>query len=101
MKISKTLITRLETLSHIELSSDSRDKITPQLQAIIAYINQLNKLDTSCVQPAHLGTSDETLAMREDKTQGGLSRQDAFGQAPGISGEFFRVPGVIEVEVDK
>jgi aspartyl-tRNA(Asn)/glutamyl-tRNA(Gln) amidotransferase subunit C len=101
MKVDKKLITRLEALARIELSPDSINRITSQLETIVAYIDQLAEVDTSGIQPAHFILHESKASLREDKMQSGISKRDGLEQAPDATEDFFRVPRVIQREDDQ
>ncbi|MDI3299162.1 MAG: Asp-tRNA(Asn)/Glu-tRNA(Gln) amidotransferase subunit GatC, partial [Bacillota bacterium] len=68
-----------------------------ELGAILAYVAQLQEVDTSGVAPtAHV--LDQVNALREDEPRPGLERELLLGQAPDREGPFWRVPRVIGEE---
>ena len=72
--------------------------LAPQVASIIAYVEQLNELDTSAVEPAIGGLTPEgerTEAVREDSTRPSLGQALALEQAPDPSHGHFRVPKVL------
>jgi aspartyl-tRNA(Asn)/glutamyl-tRNA(Gln) amidotransferase subunit C len=64
------------------------------LNAILAYVEQLNKLDTTAVEPlSHVIDFDNVF--REDMAKPGLTPPDALRNAPAKTEKFFKVPKVI------
>jgi len=65
---------------------------------IIAYIEQLNQLDTANVSPALGGLTPEgeqTDSSRADETQPSLGQKTALAEAPDPAEGHFRVPKVL------
>ena len=82
-------------LSRLELSDQELDKYTEQLDAILEYIDVLNQVDTSGVEPmAHV--LDLRNVMRPDVVQPSLPREAALQNAPEPDNGFFKVPKIVE-----
>jgi len=61
---------------------------------MIAFVEKLNELDTTGVEPL-LHMSDEVNVLREDEVKGSISREEALKNAPLHDEQFFKVPKVI------
>ena len=111
MKVSEKDVAYVADLSNLELSTDERMAMVRDLNSILDYIERLNELDTTNVEPmaqvSHRYGVDESkqgserfaYASREDVPEGlrkSLSQESALGNAPDADGTFFRVPKVIE-----
>ncbi len=95
-------------LAHLELTADERTRMLKDLNSILGYIDNLNELDTSNVEPmaqvaSRSDGADKTsgakgfgYAMRADEPRLCLSREEALRNAPASDGVFFKVPKVIE-----
>ena len=82
-------------LARLELSEDEKEIMTRQLDSILGYIEKLNELDTSQVEPtSHV--IPMLNVMREDEVRPSLSPEDALANAPDREDAFFRVPRIIE-----
>ena len=85
-------------LANLELTNDERTRLLRDLNSILEYVDRLNELDTSKVQPmAQVAATGETS--RDDVLEGlrkSLLRKAALANAPDTDGTFFRVPKVIE-----
>jgi len=80
------------------LTDEERRELTPQLASIVAYVEQLNELDTSAAEPALGGLTAEgaqTDAAREDAPLPSLGQTLALDQAPDAASGHFRVPKVL------
>jgi aspartyl-tRNA(Asn)/glutamyl-tRNA(Gln) amidotransferase subunit C len=93
-------------LAHLELTGEERLRMLKDLNSILDYIDRLNQLDTSGVEPmaqvasryGQRTASGDAFAhaMREDELLPCLPREDAMRNAPASDGTFFKVPKVIE-----
>lgn len=71
---------------------------TPQMASIVEYIEQLNEIDTSAIEPMLGGLTDEgkaTFTIREDIPGGSLGQKAALDQAPSAIAGHFQVPKVL------
>jgi aspartyl-tRNA(Asn)/glutamyl-tRNA(Gln) amidotransferase subunit C len=111
MKVTEKDVTYVADLANLELSGDEKIAMVRDLNSILDYIDRLNQLDTSDVQPmaqvsdlygvdeSKQGTDRFAYACREDVVEGlrkSLTQDAALANAPDADGTFFRVPKVIE-----
>ena len=95
MKLNRKDVEHVALLSRLELSDQELDKYTEQLDAILEYIDVLNQVDTSGVEPmAHV--LDLRNVMRPDVVQPSLPREEALQNAPEPENGFFKVPKIVE-----
>ena len=81
-------------LARLKFTEEEKQKFTHQLNDILNYIDQLNKIDTSNVEPlSHV--VELSNVFREDVAKPGLSSGDALKNAPAKTDKFFKVPKVI------
>ena len=94
-KIDEALVKKVAKLSRLELSEAEIGEFTGQLSAILEYMEKMNELETSNVQPlAHcLPISN---CFREDKIKESLGTEKTLANAPERDGEFFKVPKILE-----
>lgn len=98
MAITEADIDKLARLAQLELTDDERRRLAPQINSIVAYVDQLNELDTSDVEPTLGGFTTEgkrTHATREDIPHESLGQQLALSEAPDPAEGHFRVPKVL------
>ncbi|MDQ3649635.1 MAG: Asp-tRNA(Asn)/Glu-tRNA(Gln) amidotransferase subunit GatC [Acidobacteriota bacterium] len=98
MPITESDIEKIAKLAHLEITDEERRALTPQIASIVAYVEQLNELDTSQVEPATGGFTPEgerTGAGRDDVPHRSLGQAAALDQAPDPSHGYFRVPKVL------
>ncbi|MEQ8152254.1 MAG: Asp-tRNA(Asn)/Glu-tRNA(Gln) amidotransferase subunit GatC [Smithellaceae bacterium] len=95
MMITKQEVEYVAHLARLEIDDEQKDKLTSQLNDILLYIDKLNELDTSGVEPMSHAIA-VTNAFREDKVADSLGTEQSLMNAPDARGEFFRVPKVID-----
>lgn len=98
MPISESDIEKITQLAHLEITADERRTFAPQIAEIVAYVEQLNEIDTSGVEPALGGLTPEgerTESSRPDEVQPSLGQKVALDQAPDAASGHFRVPKVL------
>ncbi len=82
-------------LARLRLSGEEKAKFGAQLSSILTYVEKLNELDTSGVEP-----TSHVLAMgnvmREDIVTPSLPADEALLNAPDRADDFYRVPKIIE-----
>jgi aspartyl-tRNA(Asn)/glutamyl-tRNA(Gln) amidotransferase subunit C len=99
MKISREEVLRVAELAHLELTEAEEETYRGQLDAILAYIEKLNELDTSAVEPMAqvlYSSEAENPALREDEVRPCDVADAILAQAPDAEKHYFRVPKVIE-----
>ena len=94
MEVNNELINNLSKLARLEFNDAEKDDIKNDLQKMIAFIDKLNELDTTGVEPL-LHMSENVNVLREDEVTGSISREQAFKNAPLHDEQFFKVPKVI------
>ena len=99
MKITRKDVEYVAALAHLELEQAELERMAQQLDAILEHIDQLNRLDTTNVEPMAQVLAPSSLpnpSLRDDVTQPFLDRARALAAAPDADGTFFKVPKVIE-----
>jgi aspartyl-tRNA(Asn)/glutamyl-tRNA(Gln) amidotransferase subunit C len=95
MNVNDALIEKLANLSRLEFAEEEKAEIKNDLEKMIGFIDKLNELDTTGVEPL-LHMSDNVNIFRKDIVKGEISRKDVFRNAPLHDDEFFKVPKVIK-----
>ncbi|HEY2847918.1 MAG TPA: Asp-tRNA(Asn)/Glu-tRNA(Gln) amidotransferase subunit GatC [Pyrinomonadaceae bacterium] len=91
-------IRQVAKLAHLEITDAEVEMYTPQMADIVKYIEQLNEVDTSNVEPMLGGLTAEgeaTATIREDVAQECLGQKAALSQAPSAVEGHFQVPKVL------
>ena len=85
----------MAVLARLKLTEAELDALTRQMGQILEYVEVLNEVDTSDVEPmAH--AVDLANVFREDEERPSLSREDALSNAPKTNGKCFVVPQILE-----
>src|ERR1700750_2318419 len=98
MPIKDSDIQKVAQLAHLELNDEDLKIFAPQMADIVAYVEQLNELDTADVEPALGGLTPEgerTSSSREDQVAPSLGQKTALEEAPDPACGYFRVPKVL------
>ena len=98
MPITESDIEKIALLAHLDITEDERKTFAPQISEIVTYVEQLNAIDTSAVEPALGGLTSEgeqTESSRPDEVQPSLGQKLALDQAPDAAAGHFRVPKVL------
>lgn len=93
MSVTVKDVEYVAALARLSLSDREKELYTQQLNGILAYMEQLNRLDTSKVEPLEHVT-DLADVMRDDAVTPSLPREEALRNAPDRTEKFFRVPSV-------
>lgn len=98
MALTEKDVLYVADLAHLELTDEEVKKFVPQLNSILEYMQKLNRLDTTNVEPmAQVAVSmAENSALRADRAERAFSSEDALKSAPESGGGCFKVPRVIE-----
>jgi aspartyl-tRNA(Asn)/glutamyl-tRNA(Gln) amidotransferase subunit C len=94
MKITAEEVEHVAELARLEVSAQEKEELTLQMNRILLYMEKLNQLDTSRVEPtSHV--IDLENAFREDGVQESLPRDECLDNAPESNGVEFVVPRII------
>ena len=98
MPINQSDIEKVAQLAHLELAEEELKTFGAQIAEIVSYVEQLNEIDTSNVEPALGGLTPEgekTDTSRPDEIAGSLGQKVALAEAPDPASGHFRVPKVL------
>jgi aspartyl-tRNA(Asn)/glutamyl-tRNA(Gln) amidotransferase subunit C len=105
MSLDKDTVARIARLARLKVPEEELEPLAGELSGILAWIEQLNEVDTANVEPL-ASVSDVTLPMRADKVIDGGIAAKVLANAPGgavyveaddrNAGGFFTVPKVVE-----
>ncbi|MDY6851321.1 MAG: Asp-tRNA(Asn)/Glu-tRNA(Gln) amidotransferase subunit GatC [Thermodesulfobacteriota bacterium] len=94
MKIDRQEVEHVARLARLRITAQEADRLTGQMNSILAYMDKLNDLDTTGIEPmAH--ALPLTNAFREDEVRPSLDTDKVLDNAPESQGTFFLVPKVI------
>jgi aspartyl-tRNA(Asn)/glutamyl-tRNA(Gln) amidotransferase subunit C len=100
MSVDTATVKRVAGLARIAIDDAQAEKLVPELNNILGWIEQLGEVDTSGVAPM-TAVIPNTLRLRQDVVNadpltGGNVRDAVLANAPGAEHGFFTVPKVIE-----
>ena len=95
MQVNDALIEKLAELSMLKFNEAEKEEIKADLQKMIGFIDKLQELDTTGVEPL-MHMSEEVNVLREDVIGPMLSQHEALKNAPHHDDQYFKVPKVIK-----
>ena len=95
MKITEEMVDYVSILSRLKLPQEEKERMTGELEQILVYMDVLDGLDTSGVEPmSHVFPLKNVL--REDETAPSMDRGELLKNAPATDGGTFLVPKAVE-----
>ena len=88
-------LSRAVKLARFELTPEEEQRLAPQLGEVLQYVEKLNELDVSDVEPTAHATPLSNV-MREDEPRESLSQEEALRNAPKTANGLFVVPKIVE-----
>jgi aspartyl-tRNA(Asn)/glutamyl-tRNA(Gln) amidotransferase subunit C len=98
MALTEKDVRYVADLAHLELTEEEVQKFLPQLDSILQYVEKLNELDTSEIEPMAQVTypASQNPALRPDEPRKTFTQDEALANAPEQGAGSFKVPRVIE-----
>jgi aspartyl-tRNA(Asn)/glutamyl-tRNA(Gln) amidotransferase subunit C len=94
-RITIDQVRHVARLARLELSAAEEQGLQSDLSAILAYVDQLNQLNTEEVEPT-TQVGDPGTPMRDDEITNRPAADEMLANAPARSRNFFKVPKIIE-----
>ncbi len=100
MSVDREQVAKIASLARIRMSEDELERMVPELNNILTWVDQLEEVDVSgiapmtAVIPNHLRLRDDVVDA--DPLTGGGVRDEVLANAPLAEHGFFAVPKVIE-----
>jgi aspartyl-tRNA(Asn)/glutamyl-tRNA(Gln) amidotransferase subunit C len=95
MSVDTATVKKVASLARIAISDSDAERLAPELNNILGWIEQLGEVDTSNVEPT-TAVIPNTLRLREDVVTEGQQRDAVLQNAPQGEHGFFTVPKVVE-----
>ena len=83
MRLSRDQVKHVARLANLPLSSDEEEKYSKQLSEILEYVDQLNEVDTSSVEPTYNVTGLNNVT-REDALSNVSQKKNGFFVTKGV-----------------
>ncbi len=98
MKLTKDTVKHVAKLANLPLTSEEEEKYAEQLSKILEYIDQLNKVDTTGVEPTFNVSGQLNIVAKDEIGDCALSQEDVLSNAPKKENGFFVTKGVFDSE---
>ena len=95
MEVTEQMVEKLAHLAKLNFNATEKQAIQQDLQSMIAFVEKLQTLDTTNVEPL-LYMGNNTNVLREDIVKGSITKNEALLNAPIKDEQFFKVPKVIK-----
>ncbi len=95
MSVSTQQVRHIAKLARIAMSDDEIERLAPELNNILGWVEQLAEVDTDGIEPL-TAVIDQKLRLRDDVVTEGNIRELVLANAPESKHGFFAVPKVIE-----
>ena len=95
MSVSPEQVRHIAKLARIAMSDEELDRLLPELNNILGWVEQLGEVNTDGVEPL-TAVIDQKLRLRDDVVNDGNVRDQVLANAPEAQHGFFAVPKVIE-----
>ena len=100
MSVDRATVAKIASLARIKMGEDELDRMVPEFNNIIAWVEQLGEVDCTGVEPM-TAVIPQALRLRDDVIDadpltGGGVREAVLANAPVAEHGFFGVPKVIE-----
>jgi len=95
MPIDAKVVHDVAVLSRLQVDPQDAPRFVKELQSILSYVEQLQDLDVSGIEPTSQVGAGVKTPLREDVAVPSEVREEALEQAPDRDGDYFRVPRVV------
>lgn len=93
-RITSQDVLKVAKLARLELAVEEVELYTTQLEKILGYVEDLEKVETTNVPPTTRAV-EVVNVVREDSVVKTTIREELLDQAPNREGNFFRVPKIL------
>ena len=94
MKITDEIVDQIAHLARLEFNGEEKENIKADLTNIIAFVDQLNAVDTEGVEPL-IFMSDAINVLREDVYKRSITQEEALKNAPNADSDYFKIAKVL------
>ena len=95
MSVDQDTVRRIARLARIAIADEDVPHLQGELNAILAFVEQLNEVDVTAVEPMTSVTPMRMKKRQDGVTDGGYPDK-IVGNAPATEDDFFLVPKVVE-----
>ena len=94
-QISRDDVLHLAQLSRLELDDNEIDGLRTDISNILGYVEQLNKLDTTGVEPTYQTTGLSNVWRDDQIINYGITREQLLARSPEVVDFQIKVPKVL------
>lgn len=99
MKLTVSDVDRISDLAKLKLSETEKESLLVDMNKILEYVEMINEVDLSDVQPTtHVQHTENVF--REDEIKPYKDFKAILKNAPEKIGNFYKVPKVVDKEVE-
>lgn len=95
MEVNNALLDHIAHLARLSFEGEERESIKQDLDKITDFMNKLEELDTSNVEPL-IFMNTEVNVLREDEPKETITHEEALKNAPKKDSDYFRIPKVLD-----
>jgi aspartyl-tRNA(Asn)/glutamyl-tRNA(Gln) amidotransferase subunit C len=96
VNITEKEVRYVADLANLQLTDQEAGNLAKDLGEILTYVEMLNELDTSGVEPMGQVLEQENAPLRDDRVRPPLGNAGALANAPLAGAGYYKVPKVIE-----
>ncbi len=96
MSVDRTTVERVARLSRLQLSETEKDELTTQMARIVHFVEKINELDTSGIEPVPRDASSTNVERDDVPNETAVTRDELLALAPQSRDGSILVPRVIE-----
>jgi len=93
--MDKETVATISYLSRLSFDKENEEKITKDLENIIKFVDQLDGVDTSDIEPLK-SPLEKTAKTRDDQISAENRKEQFLKNAPDANEDYFLVPRVVE-----
>lgn len=95
--IESSEINHLLELARLQMSEDEKQKVTQDLNSILEYVNQLQKINTAEIEPMNGGTFFTNITRGDDVDFVSIDYSEELKQAAlKRQGDYFEIPPIFD-----
>lgn len=95
-KLTKKEVAHVAHLARLAVTDEELDHYTEQLSAILAYVDQLQAVDTTGVAPIGQISGLTNVLAADEPGADSVNREDFLAGAPAVDGQFVKVKAVLD-----
>lgn len=98
MKLTTDQVKHVAKLANLPITSEEEEKYAEQLSKILEYVDQLNSVDTTGVEPTFNVSGQSNILAKDEVGDCAISQEDALSNTPKKQDGFFVTKGVFDSE---